>query len=360
MNQFKTLTNSFFIGALAASALLTSCTVKKDDAAPIERFSNGVYVTNEGGFQKGNGSVSFFNTNSKIISNDIYGTANGGAALGDVVQSMYIVDSTAYVVVNYSNKVEVVRANTFKHITTITDVTSPRYFLPVSTQKAYISQWGSGTTGEIKILNLTNNAITGTIAVGNGPEKLLKYGNNIYVTCSGGHGFDENVYVINSTTDAVAAKIKAGPNPSGIVQDVDGKIWVLCSGQYNLYPTPGLQKSSKLVRINPATNTVEATFDFTSLTSQASSLTIDANKTTLYYTYSGKVFTLNINATALNPKSLINKSFYGLGIDPITNVIYGADATDYTSAGKIVRYNTNGVALDSATAGIATSGFYFK
>ena len=363
MNKLTT-TKSLLIGAIAFSAIFTSCSVKKDDAVPLPVIpsSNGVYVNNEGNYSHSNGSISFFNTNTKTISNDIYGAANNGATLGDVVQSMNIIDSTAYIVVNASNKIEIVKASTFAHITTLTNVGQPRYILPVSAQKAYITQCGAGgTTGAIQVLNLSNNTITKTITLGSqGANKLIKHGDNVYIACSGGYGYDETVAIVNTITDAVSTPITVGPNPSSIVEDAAGKIWVLCAGQYNPYPTPGLQKSSKLVRINPTTNTVDATFDFTSKTSEASGLTINANKTTLFYNYDGKVYSLLINATALNKTGLINMDFYGLGVDPITNVIYGAVAGDYSNPGKIFRYNANGTVLDSASAGIGTAGFFFK
>lgn len=38
--------------------------------------------------------------------------------------------------------------------------------------------------------------------------------------------------VINPSTDEVVTNITVGANPTGIVTDADGKIWVLCNGTF--------------------------------------------------------------------------------------------------------------------------------
>lgn len=359
MNKFTTI-KTLLIGAIAISTF-TSCTKKKDDTVtPAGAYSSGVFITNEGNFGEGNGSVSFFNKNSGEITNDIYGSANSGAKLGDVVQSVNVINSNAYVVTNGSNKIQVVNAANFSHITTITDVIQPRYIVPVSDQKAYVSQWGtSGMNGAVKVLNLSTNTFTKTISTGKGAEKMLKHGDYIYVTCSGGYSDDETVSVINTTTDAISTSITVGSNPSGIVEDANGKIWVLCAGKYKS-DYSGLEVPGKLVRINPATNTVEASFDFASMSSQPSNLKINNAKTKLYYTYSGKVCTQDITASVLSTTSFLNRSFYGMGIDPTNDMVYGAVAGDFKSPGRLVRFNNTGSPVDSVNAGIGTSGFFFK
>ena len=58
-----------------------------------------------------------------------------GTPLGDVVQSITQFNNNAYVVVNNSNKIEVIDITNFSSIATITGFTSPRYFLPWTTIK---------------------------------------------------------------------------------------------------------------------------------------------------------------------------------------------------------------------------------
>jgi hypothetical protein len=114
------------------------------------------------------------------------------------------------------------------------------------------------------------------------------------------------------------------------------------------------------VRINPANNTVETTFNFPSLSSSPQDLVINGAKNTLYYTFDGKVYRMNVADAALPTSSLINRNFYGIGVDPQDNVIYAADARDFVSDGKVIRYNTNGTAIDSFGVNIAPNGFHFQ
>ncbi|MDC3130596.1 FG-GAP repeat protein, partial [Bacteroidota bacterium] len=102
-------------------------------------FGDGYFVTNEGNFGSGNGSVSFISNNGSVQNNVFYNT--NMFYLGDVVQSMSTANNKGYIVVYNSGKVEVVDMNTMNHIKTIGNVGSPRYFTQVSQDKAYLSDW---------------------------------------------------------------------------------------------------------------------------------------------------------------------------------------------------------------------------
>ncbi|NJK94136.1 MAG: hypothetical protein HC905_03645 [Bacteroidales bacterium] len=73
----------------------------------------GVFILNEGNYTYGNSSLSFYNTQSRQISNQVFFKTNG-FPVGDVLQSMTLMDSLAFLVVNNSGKVLVMNANTFK------------------------------------------------------------------------------------------------------------------------------------------------------------------------------------------------------------------------------------------------------
>ena len=88
--------------------LITSC--EDDNNQPAGEFENGTFVVNEGNFQDADGTISFINPNDGVVKQDLFGSVNNGLALGDVVQSMTIDEDHAYVVVNNSNKIEVVNA----------------------------------------------------------------------------------------------------------------------------------------------------------------------------------------------------------------------------------------------------------
>ena len=353
--------NQWLIAGIALISVMQGC--KKDDPKLVAAtaggaYDSGVFVACEGPFGSGTGTVSFYNRTTGAVSNDIFQSANT-FPLGNVVQSVNIYNGKGYVVVNNAGKIEVVTANDFKSVGSITGLNSPRYFLGITSAKGYVSEWGT-TGGTVRVINLSNNSISSTINVGNGAENMVMVNNNVYVACSGGFVNDSIVTVINSTTDAVVTTINVGPNPGDIKVDANGKIWVLCGGQWNGSFT-SLDKTGKLVRINPSNNTVEQTFTFSSTLSMPSNLAINSAKNKLFYTYQGKIYNHDITALNLSSMGLVDRSFYGLGFDPVNDYLYAADAGNFSSNGKVVRYNgSTGSKVDSFAVGIIPGDFFFR
>jgi YVTN family beta-propeller protein len=188
---------------------------------------------------------------------------------------------------------------------------------------------------------------------------MVEVGNMVYVACSGGFDNDSVVTVISTTTNSVVANINVGANPKSIKVDANGKVWVLCSGQLDGTYT-FLVKPAKLVRIDASTNIVDLSLPFTSTTSQPNNLVINNAKTILYYSYNGKVYSQTNAASTLSTTAIINRNFYGFGIDPSTDYFYGTDAGDYTSNGKVIRYNATGIVIDSLSVGVIPGNFCFK
>ena len=171
---------------------LSSC--KDEDPIEPSTFEDGIFVTNEGPFQNGTGTISFYSRKTGTITNNIFQEANDGEELGNIVQSMTIHNDLAYIVVNNANKIVIANATNFEKVGEITNLELPRYFLPVNEDKAFVSQWGAdGTTGSVKVIDLTTNKISNTIDVRPGPESMIKIDGFVYVTNSGGFTADSVV-----------------------------------------------------------------------------------------------------------------------------------------------------------------------
>ncbi len=352
---FKRFIYSFATGAV----LLTACD-PKENATPAGKYENGVLISHEGPFNDGTGTVSYFNRTTKSVENDIFQAING-RPLGNIVQSVSIHNGKAYVVVNNAGKIEVADAKDFKSVGVINGLAQPRYFLGINEQKAYVSQWGAdGLTGSVVVVDLNTNAVAKTIATGRGAERMLKVNNNVYVTWEGGYGNDNRVTVLDASTDAVVTNITVGDNPNSIQLDANNKIWALCGGLRD-YANPARNTVGSLVRINPASNTVELTLPFASTNVSPEEMTINRARNALFYAYGGEVYRHDIGSTALNPTAFIYRPVYGLSIDPSDDVLYAADPGDYRSNGKVLRYNaTTGAVLDSVQVGIIPSEFTFR
>jgi YVTN family beta-propeller protein len=349
----------FCLISLVLLTVAISC--DKDDDAINGKYEKGVFISNEGTFGAGNGSVSFYSTSGDTVSNNIFYNENN-RPLGDVVQSVSVYNNNAYMVVNASNKVEVVTYNDFVETGVISDLTLPRYFAGVSSDKGYITQWGD--EGLVKVVDLNTLDVIKSINVGSGPENILVEGSYAYVANSGGFGRDTVVSVIDINTDEVEKNINVGDNPADLVVDNEGNIWVLCRGyiQYASDYTIASQTSGKLVKIDTRNNTLEETIDLGE-SNHPASLEINKNGDLLYfgggYGYPG-VFTYNILNNTLSDQAFILKSLYGFSVNPNNGNIFALETPSFTDNGILYRYNSDGEVIANYEVGIGPNGAGFK
>ncbi|MEM1135471.1 MAG: DUF5074 domain-containing protein [Bacteroidota bacterium] len=348
--------------------LLATFFISCDDDEPnvnpvvLDKYENGFFIANEGPFKEGTGTVSFFNYETNSTENNVFQSANSGIPLGNILQSIAVHEKEVFMVVNNARKIEVADVASFERTNTITGLAQPRYFQGITTDKAYVSQWGNGSSGNIAVVDLNTFTVTDSIVTGIGPERMLLNDDELYVTCSGGFTTDSTVAVINTVTDEVITNIKVGAEPSGIVEDKEGNIWVLCTGKFNA-DFSALDISGSLVKIDPNSNSVVLDLNFDNLSFKPSNLIIDEDRENLFYVFNGGVYRMPINSTALvdMPLFSVSSSFYGLGYDPESDYLIGSDAGDFVSSGNIIRYNPEtGVTIDDFSVGvIPNGGFYF-
>ncbi|TGE19942.1 DUF5074 domain-containing protein [Hymenobacter elongatus] len=359
--SFSAFGRTALVGATALA--LFSCDPERSQPEPLQ-LSNNVFIVNEGNFGTPNGAVSVFNIASKKVTDpDIFKTVNS-RPLGDNVQSMTVVDTVGYVVVTQSNKIEVVRLPEFKtvkrSVKTISGLAKPRYFAALSATKGYVTEWVDyGVNGRLSVINLTTNTVLKTIPLsGKTPEQLLVVGNKVYVANSGGN----TISVINTTTDTEESVITVGDSPNSLVLDQSGQVWVLCGGivgydaNYNI--DPATSTKGTLHSFLPASPTAIQRLQFASTIGFPGHLQLNGAKNQLYFTYSKGVYRMNTTDKVLPTTPLIRRNFYGLGIDPKDNTIYGAIAP-FSTAGRFIRYQPTGTAIDSFTVNLLPNAFLF-
>ncbi len=340
--------------------LITSCEKEKHTGV-IPTSLKGVFVINEGAFGQSNGDISFISENEMTKNINLFLGVNN-RPLGDVVQSMSIIDNKGYIVVNNSQKIEIVRMNDFKSIGVINGFSSPRFILKVNSSTAYVSNWNDNN---IKIINLGTNSITGTIPGGNGPEQMIKVNDKVYVVNVGGFGNDSTVTIINTLSNSVDTTFIAGINPNSLQLDANGFLWVLCGGTlgHDFTPATSDDIGGKLIKVDPATNAIIATFNFSQY-EHPLKLAINDSKSKVYFlrgssAYTGNVCSMEINAATLPGAALINREFYGLGINPSNENIYGSIGS-FSANSYVLQYKNNGALVDSTQVGIGPNGFVFN
>jgi len=349
MNRILTLC---FVAVMSLS--IVSC--DDDDNKPSGQYADGFFVVNEGSFGSGNGTVTHF-SDAKVATQDLFGLVNSGRALGDVVQSMTIEDNVGFIVVNNSKKVEVVTASTFESLYTIDGLALPRY-VTVDGDLAYITEWVSFTDdGRVSVVDLNTHQVIDKIAAGSGAENILEHDDLLYVSNS----FTNTVSVIDRNDRKSIKTITVSDSPGELLLDANGKIWVICGGSFG-------GNDGALVEIDPsksrksADESVVKTIEL-SLNPGYHKGAISPDGRSLFYFQGKNVYKFDVSATSAPASALITEStatsFYGIGIDPRTKLLYVADDRGFAGAGTVFRYELSGQTVDNFAAGIGPNSFAF-
>ena len=354
--KFKQLVLALFCG----TAFFTSCSNDEETTeTPLGAYDNGVLILNQGGFGNGNASMSYLSDDLTVFQNNIFSLVNPSIILGDTAQDIGFYNEYAYIVLNGSNKIEIVNRYTMTHVGTIsTGLSNPRYIV-FSNGKGYVSNWGNGTSTTddyIAVINLTNHSLLSPIPVNEGPERMVVYNSKIYVAHIGGYGFGSTVSVINTSSNAVSS-IAVGDVPNSL-EVLNGDLYVLNGGKPSW---SGSETGGSLTKISLVTDTVSSTINF-SVSAHPSNL--DIENSDCYFTINANVYKMATSATNLPTSpifSITDQGVYGIYSFAVKNSkIYIGDAIDYSSNGKVYVYTVTGNLLLNKTVGVIPAGFYFN
>lgn len=320
----------------------------------------GMYLVNEGNMGSNKCTLDYLDFVQGYYVRNLYAERNPHVIkeLGDVGNDIQIYGSRLYVVVNCSNKVEVLDARTGVRIGQV-NIPNCRY-IRFKRGYAYVSSY----VGPVQLNN--PNAVRGAVykvdtlslkavakcTVGYQPDELEIIGDYIYVANSGGYmapNYDNTVSVIEIDGFKQVEKIPVGINLSRIKADGDNKLWVTSRGDYenvhsNLYV---LQKKE-------SRNEMQVT---DTLNVPCSNFCISGDSLYYYSTewnnYS-QSNTITYGIINTKTKKVVSNSFitdgtekditipYGINIHPETHDIYVTDAKNYVSSGVLHCYSKDG------------------
>ena len=320
--------------------------------------SHGLFIINEGNFQYGNSSLSFYDPELDEVYNEIFFQANQ-MKLGDVAQSMTIFDDKGWIVVNNSHVVFAIDLETCKEIGRIENLTSPRYISFINKEKAYVSQlWDN----RIFIVNPKTFSVTGFIDVPDmnsglgSTEQMIRIGKYIYCNC---WSYQNRIIKIDTDTDKVVGSLQIGLQPNSMVRDKNDNLWVLTDGGF---------EGSSMGKDIPALYCIETdsfsifhSFQFPE-TDAPTSLVINGGGNKLYW-INNDIWSMDIDSGSLPQSPFLEYKgtrYYALTINPENGDVFVADAIDYMQPGMIGRYSENALLLNEFYVGVTPGAFCWK
>ncbi len=323
----------------------------------------GFYLVNEGNMNMNKASLDYLDLVNGIYTRNLYNQVNPEATkgLGDVGNDIAIYGAKLYVVVNISNKVEVLNAKTGKRLGQI-NITNCRY-ITFNKGKAYVSAYlgrvGDPTApnGIVAEIDTTKLTINRTVEVGRQPEEMAIVNNKLYIANSGGYSppnYESTVSVIDLDSFKEIKRIEVAINLHRIKADRYGDLYITSRGDYYTIP-------SQLLVLDTHTDQIKKVFNIA-----ASNLTIDDDLAYVYSTawnYIEGKNKISYNMIDTKNEILLDRKFitdgtdknikipYGIAVNHANKDVYVTDAKDYVTPGKLHCYTALGKLKWSLTTG---------
>lgn len=320
------------------TSLLVSCTKENEPVVNQDWLGSGLFILNEGNFNAGNGSLSFYSMENGSISNDLF-TGINKRALGDIPSFFAIDDTVGYIIVNNSGTIEKIDMKTMESIGTVTGLNSPRQMV-IYNGTGYVSSLYSS---KITLINLTDFTIESQIDLGCTSDALVISGSTLFAA----NYYQGNKVMAVNLIDNTILEIATGIEPESMVLDKENNLWVLCTGGWN-------NEAGQLFSINTSTLSTEKTLTFSSVEEYPTSLSVNSGGDTLYYINNG-IYRMPIDATVLPSEALVESGtnlFYKVASAPIKGMFFATDAADYVQTGHLLIFNKDGEVIDTEGTGI--------
>ena len=331
-----------------------------EDTAGVVANVCGLYLLNEGNMGSNKSSLDYLDFASGTYFRNIYAERNPNVVkeLGDVGNDIQIYGSRLYLVINCSNKVEVLDARTGVRIGQV-NIPNCRY-IRFADGKAYVSSYvgpvslnkGDAVKGAVYQVDTASLQIEATCSVGYQPDELEVMDDGyIYVANSGGYmvpDYERTVSVIDRATMTEVRRIDVGINLHRLKKDSHGRLWVSSRGNYedvasNLYT---LERGAD-GQMRPADT----------MNIACSNMTIRGDSLYLYsveWSNHEQRNTVTYGIIDTRTKRIVSRNFitdgteadieipYGIAVHPVSGDIYVTDAKNYVSSGWLICYDRHG------------------
>lgn len=321
----------------------------------------GMYVLCEGNMGSNKCTLDFLdlsgNTPTVHYWRNIYAERNPSVVkeLGDVGNDIKIYGSKMWIVVNCSDKVEVVHADNCQRIGQV-DIPNCRY-VTFDGPYAYVSSYvgsvdlnAEAQIGMVYQVDTLTLEVTKTVTVGYQPEEMAVIDGKLYVANSGGYIapiYDHTVSVVDLQTFKEERKIDVGVNLHRCRADKYGQLWVTSRGNY-------INRKATMYWLEPRGTTYEVVG---SLPYAVSDMCIvgdslyyfgsewsetEQRNTISYGIINVRTHELVTNKLSNAPEVAAMRMPYGIIVNPQERDFYLMDAKNYVSSGELLHFLPDG------------------
>ncbi|NLJ01547.1 MAG: YncE family protein [Bacteroidales bacterium] len=361
----------FFL-ILSLIALLTSITGCRGDVEmilsedivtgnpEIIKGYKGFYLLNEGNMGTNKATLDYYDFSTGVYTRNIYAERNPlvPKEMGDVGNDIGIYNDKLWAVINVSNKIEVMDAETAVRVGQI-EIPNCR-FIKFHQGYAYVTSYAGPVVidpdyeqlGFVAKINTVTLEVVDRCLVGFQPDELEIVDNKIYVANSGGYmgagdteGYERTVSVIDIATFKEEKRIDVAYNLERIKADSRGDLWVSSRGDYKGLP-------ARLFFLDREKGIVTDTIPIA-----ASNYWIDDDLLYVYgteFSYITNSWDISYSIVETRAREIIDRKIitdgtdeeiekpYGIMVHPETKDVFITDAGNYVTPGVLYCFDKEG------------------
>lgn len=327
--------------------------------SPTENIK-GIYVMCEGNWGSNNASIDYLNLATLEYTQNIFTKSNPEVVmgLGDTSSDMQINGNQLWVVVNNSNKVEVLSVETCKRIAKI-DISNCRY-VTFHNDYAYISSYvgpmanDNVQLGTIYKIDTRDFHKADSVVVGYQPEEMAIVDNKLYVACSGGYRYpvyDRVITAVDLTSFKKITDIDVELNLHRLRKDSHNQLWVTSRGNYSdIGPSLTWLTPDKTGNMSVAGKIDIAVSDMCIVGDSLYYIGVEwdyaTNSNNISYGIINTLTHKKVTTTIFNNDAFKNIEVpYGIMVNPKERDFYITDAKNYISSGKLYHFSAEGTLL---------------
>lgn len=320
----------------------------------------GFYLLNEGNMGSNKATLDFYDFATGIYTRNIYAERNPNVPkeMGDVGNDIGIYNNKLWAVINVSNKIEVMDAQTTLRIGQI-EIPNCR-FIKFHKGYAYVTSYAGPVVidpdyeqlGFVAKINTVTLEVVDRCLVGFQPDELEISVDKIYVANSGGYmgagnsdGYERTVSVIDIATFKEKKRIDVAYNLERIKADSRGNLWVSSRGDYKGLP-------ARLYFLDREKEMITDTIDIA-----ATNYWIDNDLLYVYgteFSYINNSWNISYSIVDTKSREIISRNIitdgtdkeiekpYGIMVHPETKDIFITDAGNYVTPGVIYCFDKEG------------------